>query len=83
MNFIAHITTIWVLTTMYALINYQVTLMNERLIEHITAIWAITTMYELMPHQLTLLNEYLIAHITAMSAQHYVCVDVSPTDSSI
>jgi len=39
---------IWALTTMYALMNYQVTLMNECLIAHITAIWPLTSMYVLM-----------------------------------
>jgi len=41
---IAHTTAIWTLTTMYALMTYQVILCSECLIAHITAIWKVTTM---------------------------------------
>jgi len=52
--------------TMYALMNYFVTLLNECLITYITAIWTLTTMYALMIFHVTLLNECLVAHITAI-----------------
>jgi len=39
---------------MYALMNYQLTLINEFLIAHNTAILALTTMYALMFYHVTL-----------------------------
>jgi hypothetical protein len=65
---ITHVTIIRALTTMYACMLYQATLVTETLITHITNIRALTTMYSCMPYQTTLVTECLITHITNMRA---------------
>jgi len=42
---IAHITNTRALTTMYALMSYQMALLTECLITHITGVRALNTMY--------------------------------------
>jgi len=52
-----HITRIQGLTTMCALMSYQVTLLTKCLMTQITGIWMLSTMYALMSYQATLMSE--------------------------
>ena len=71
---ITHITGIWMYTTMYALMCYQVTLLAECLTTHYT-IWMLTTMYVLIRCQLKVLAECLMTYKNTR-INNYVCVDV-------
>ena len=56
------------LTTIYALVFYQIALMTECLITHFTTIRALTTMNVFVFYQITLWTECLITHFTSIRA---------------
>jgi hypothetical protein len=72
-----HFTGIMALTTMYAFMVNQTTLVTVCLITHITQIRALVTMHALMSYQTALCTECLITHITnirALTTMHtYMC----------
>jgi hypothetical protein len=53
---------------MYALMCYEMALLNEWLITHITSIRTLTAVYALMCYQIALFTECLITHITSIRA---------------
>jgi hypothetical protein len=57
-----------VLTSMYALMSYQMALVTEFPITYITNMTALTSMYALMSYQMALVTECPITHITNMRA---------------
>jgi hypothetical protein len=61
---ITHITDIWMITTVYALMSYQNSFSTKCLITHMTHVWTLTAVYMLMSYQISLLTECLITHIT-------------------
>jgi len=51
---------------MYALMYYQMTPFNERIIAYITTVWSFSSMYALMPVKRTLYSVGLVTYITAV-----------------
>ena len=61
-----HITYIRPVTTMYALMSYQIILATESLITHFTNIRTLTTMLTLMQYQFAFATECLTTNITTI-----------------
>jgi hypothetical protein len=53
----AHITGIWAIPTVYAMMTVQMIHMSKRLAAHITGIWTLFTVYPLRIFQVTLVIE--------------------------
>jgi len=75
--FIAHITAIWTLPSMYTLMYLQNTCVPECFMTHTAAKWTLPSMYMMMSLQATCIAECFIAHISNMDAPQYVHDDVS------
>jgi len=71
---LTYFTLIWVLTTMYAFMNYQTTIVPVRIITHITNIRTLTTMHTLMSYQIALCTECLITNITTIWTFTPLCI---------
>jgi len=82
MLYFTYFTAILALTSMYACMLYQNTLVTECLITHITNIMALTNMYTLMCYQIPLSRVPYYTNHRHKGTHHYIWVYVL-SDSSV